>query len=689
MSLPSNVPFYPAGSGAPTGGASSDRLALDNLLRRELRVSDPNDAKQVAQALLDRALRLNDKRAVGLALEAQGLPTVPVMASAAPLAIQPTASSAEWKQAVDDVEIDIQELTTDSLLKDIAPELQGWGRAVRSAMQEGYNAARFALDPRQRDKTFAIRRQLGDYARISRLIGALTPILNQTYRKFAQSLDEAASVLLVLMGEALANVGFAGGRYLLQAPFTELQVRRDAVIYALRNLVGATQQAYGPNDWPRGLDAYRNLFRALEAQGQSDLRSLLEETELSRAMDELISRAGHGTVDGLRALGSTAQVDLARFRRMIGVAQTLVSPESPPLTAFLEALQLFADAFDSAGGFRLLRIARPPILFYGLYGNNVGNDGDRRLIDMIVLRGRLAASLDCYLSCGCDDTRVRCQIALDKILYDIDRSIDLYSLGQFDFGIPERRSAAYGYLIEAFLHGESGVGEPTCPLPAELFLVDANGDDEGILPDLQDLLLPALDLTDNEVGAVRDALLAFAIAIRQTFINNAGGIPAELSEVEVPNPIDPNTTLLRPIVDVLNEAVAEVQAELDLDNLVVLYRFAQIGRGNLLTAQSFIPDLIVADPDPLIEDYLGILHQELCLQRDGESRWQLLVETMSPGCRPTANVFSDIAAQIDAAIALVSGTTCQGFDPRIPPHFETSLDSIVDDVTRRGVGRPF
>ncbi len=71
------------------------------------------------------------------------------------------------------------------------------------------------------------------------------------YRKFAQSLDEVASVLFVMMGEALSNVGF-GGRYLLQAPYSELQVRRDAVIYALRNLVGATQEAYAPNERPEG-----------------------------------------------------------------------------------------------------------------------------------------------------------------------------------------------------------------------------------------------------------------------------------------------------------------------------------------------------------------------------------------------------------------------------------------------------
>ena len=305
------------------------------------------------------------------------------------------------QQAKDDVDRDLHELTTNALLKDVTPELQGWAQGVRSAIQEGTTAARFALDPRQRDKAFAIRRQLGDYARMARLVGALTPTLSANYRKFAQSLDEVAAVILVTMGESLANVGINGGRFLLQAPYSELQARRDAAIYALRNLIGATQEAYAPNEWPRGLDAYRRLFDLLEKQGQGDLRALLVEQELARTMDELIQRAAHGRAEGLRALGSTAQLDLQRFRRMVIIAQRVVKPESPPLTSFLEALQLFADAFESSGGFRLTRIARPPILFYGLYGTTTFEDADRRLLNLIILRGLLADQLDCFLQCGC------------------------------------------------------------------------------------------------------------------------------------------------------------------------------------------------------------------------------------------------------------------------------------------------
>jgi hypothetical protein len=291
-------------------------------------------------------------------------------------------------------------------------------------------------------------------------VGALTPTLSLMYRKFAQSLDEVAAVLLVLMGEALANMGFSGGQFLLQVPYTELQVRRNAVIYALRNLIGATQDAYGPNDFPRGLDAYRRLFETLELQGQGDLRTLLLEVELARTMDELIQRADHGRAEGLRALGATVQLDLERFPRLVIIGQSI---EEPPLLAFLEALQLFVDAFNTSGGFRLLHIARPPILFYGLYGISSLSSAAIRLLDLIQQRGLLANRLDCFMECGCSETIVRCQVLLDMILYDVDRAIDFYAIGTLDDGVPERRAKAYGYVIRAFLAQNTGLN-PACNL---------------------------------------------------------------------------------------------------------------------------------------------------------------------------------------------------------------------------------
>ena len=462
----SSNPFYSNGRSSPLPRDSSNtRLALDNLIRRELKVSDPNDPKQVAEALLTRYKET--PRAVAIDREAEGVPFLLAPSTPMPAMQAPTSSDAEMQQAMDDVERDLKELTTNAILKDVTQELEGWQGAIHSAMTEGFNSARFALDSHQRDKTFGIRRTLGDYARLSRLVGALSSqVVNVNYRNLAQSIDEVTAVLLVMMGEALANVSFNRSRYLLQVPFSELQGRRDSAIYALRNFIGSTQTAYAPNEWPRGVDAYRQLYLFLDNQGQNDLRSLLVENELSRMMDSLIHRASQGNVEGLRYLGATAQLDLQRLRRLVLIGKNFqevmaVNPASPPLDAFLQALQLFIDGFEGSGGFRLLRLARPPILFYGLYGVSTSEENtENQLVQLGFQRNLLAELLDCWLQCGCTPENVLCQIVLDKILYDVDRAIDLYALGTAENREPEDRAVAYSYIIDVVLFGMGG-SDPT------------------------------------------------------------------------------------------------------------------------------------------------------------------------------------------------------------------------------------
>jgi hypothetical protein len=456
--------FDPAGGGR-SGPPSKAQLALDNLLRRELRVGDPRNPQQVAKALLERYQ--SQPRARGIQSEAEGLPFVNVAPRFAPAAVENTATSVDLKQAMSDVDKDLDHLGHSNLLKDIDAELGGWSDGIRNAVQEGVNAARFGLDPRNRDRAIGMRRTLGDYARLSRLVGSLNPSATFEFRSLAQSIDEVCAVILVMLGESMANNGFAGGRFLLQAPFTEMQSRRDACVYSLQNLLGALSYQNSQNDWPRGIDAYRRLFDGLESQGQGDLRALLTEQELSRVLDDLVRRAAHGSAEGLRALGSTAQIELNRVYRLINFGYQLVDPESPPLTSFLESLRLFADGFGQAGGSRLLRVARPPIVFYGLYGMEEEAAADRRIVNLTVARGRLASQVDCLARCACDD--ISCQVMLDKILYDIDRTIDMYAVGTIDLGLPEIRAASYSYLIDAFLGLQTETGEPFCPaLPANL-----------------------------------------------------------------------------------------------------------------------------------------------------------------------------------------------------------------------------
>jgi hypothetical protein len=613
MSTSSGNPFSYSSTMAQNSGAGSSlnnpsRMALDNLIRRELKVNDPNDAKQVAEALLTRYK--DNPRTAAITREAQGVPFLLSTPMASPMPQVMRSSDTEWQQAVNDIENDLQALTQNAILKDVRPELQGWAMAIRSAIADGVNAARYALDTRRRDVAFGIRRTLGDYARMARLVGILTPGMNINYRKLAQSLDEAASVLLVMMGEALANIGFNGGQYLLQAPFSELQARRDAVIFALRNLNGSTQEAYDSNNWPRGLDAYRQLFSFLEAQGQGDLRALLVETELMRIMDALVHRSGQGSVDGLRQLGATAQLDVERLRRFVILASNAIQPASPPLIAFLEALQLFVDAFDSAGGSRLLKIARPPVLFYGLYGTSGLDSADRRLLEIIIQRGLLADQLDCFAQCGCDSNSVKCQIVLDKILYDIDRAIDLYAVGQANFGQPEQRAGAYGYVIEAFLI-QAGITTG---------VLDT---DPPELPPFGDLdsLGGATTPNPTQLGCLNPLISSPTIA---TKIRNAlRSLYNQLLPIDSDG-FNPNIVLVGIPPVALDVALEDLN---DVDRIPTL------------------PPRNPNDPNDPVTLFRNLATQELQIQKDMEQRWQNLVKSMAADCVPFENTQ-----------ALVSGT---------------------------------
>ncbi|MDR7334398.1 hypothetical protein [Roseateles asaccharophilus] len=638
-----------------------DRLVLDNLIRRELKVGDPSDPQQVAQALLQRYSA--DPRAQAIGQESRGLPFLQA-ASAAPPVVQmlTAAGGSEWQQALDDINVDLEHLSRSALLKDVAPELRGWGQAIRAALSEGYNAARFALDPRNRDKGFAMRRQLNDYARLARLVGAHTPAMLTDYRKLAQSLDEAANLLLVIMGEALANVGFGGGRYVPQVAYSDLQTRRDAVIYALRNLVGSTQQAYGPEDWPRGLDAYRQLNQLLDSQGQSDLRSLLVETELARTMDELVQRSGDTTSEGLRAVGSTATLALERFRRMVVVARRGVSPESPALYAFLEALQLFASAFDSAGGFRLMKIARPPILFYGLYGSTGLDPADRRLVDLVTQRGLIADGIDCSAESCCQTDR-RCLVLLDKVLYDLDRAIDLYSLGFVNFGAAERRASAYGFIIEQVLNVELEPNDASC--------IPADSDLRPNLEQVRDTLWPDVRTVNDE--AMRSAVFRIGDVVADTQRQLAGlnGLNAQA------------TAARQQLVQSLGDQLATVQlARVSIDDLTLLYR-------TLSQADSFLLGhnrSVTGDAE--LDAYLGVVEQELCLQQAMESNWDNLVHSLVANCSQIDQSLSLVQALVREAVIRVSGRPCTEGDIDLPPTLETTFDTFVERVDRLGNGRP-
>ena len=649
--------YQPTEPARPRPDRTPQAMALDNLIRRKLRVSDPSNAAEVAAALREHYTADNE----ALIREAAGLPFL-AMTTAPVAAPRPvTASNLEMEQAMSDVERDLAELTTSSLLKDVQPELRGWAQAIRKTVVEGAAAARFALDPRQRDRAFGSRRLLGDYARLARFVGALTSAVNPQYRRLAQSLDEVAAVILVLMGDALANIGFGGvGRFLLQVPASELQERRDAVIFALRNLIGSTQSAYGPNDWPRGLVAYQQLRQRLEESGHLDLVSLFQENNLAAVMDDLIDRAAATNAESLRALGSTAQLGVEGLRRLLLMGQFVVTPSSPPLTAFFSAIRLFLDPFDddhAATGYRLLFISRPPIVFYGLYGVGGPDLGTRRLLNLLILRGQLAELLDCYLECGCSLNRARCQILLDKLLYDVDRAIDLYALGSDPEGDgqPERRAAAYGFVIDQLLDVQ---GPALCCFQTE------TSPEHACPPDNR------TDALETVLARIRDEVLFYRRFTLTLNTTDASG-----------NPV--------PLPSFANESFETLGTRLSaIDTAIVIHEGGDPAR-----------EVTVPGSLRTLRGMLNSMTQELCIQRESELQWENLLNTMAPTCvrfghvfRPNGEpgVLTPVTELIEGAIMAVTAASdvgCAEPNVTIPPHFETSLDSIANDVTRTGEGR--
>ena len=450
-----------ADTAAPRTDRSPRTIALDNLLRKTLRVADPRDPVQIANALRARYPREAERERREIAGFAwSDIPKGEAVVSDA------GAGSFELGSARDDLDRDIQTLTTFSQLKEIRVELNGWGRAVRSAAAQGLAAARLALDANQYDLAMSARRTLYQYARLARFVGVVSEGSSIYFRRFAQSCDVMASLILVAIGDGLAARGITRSTMLVRVAASELQTRRNAVITALRSLTGSIDRPLGQSEYPRGIVGYQMLIRQLDSSGQADLRSLLEENALAAAMDQLVDLTGGSSIDALRELSTSSTILLERFERLIsygtavpisggGVPNgySIGSPEAPPLLAFMASLQLFVDAFARPGGARLLRVARPPILAYGLYGS-IDGQGAGRLIALTIARGQLVEAIDCLAGCACDARSVALAVLLDFLLSCVDRAIDLWAVGTDPdgHGDPERRAAAGAVLAFALSH---------------------------------------------------------------------------------------------------------------------------------------------------------------------------------------------------------------------------------------------
>ncbi|TGD98729.1 hypothetical protein [Methylobacterium nonmethylotrophicum] len=421
---------------------SSAAVKAENILRQRLRISNPHDPREVIEGLR----RLFPDQAAALDREASGLPSGLADLYPRPVAVPVAGMAAsEFDRARDAIETDLRALATDNQLREVDAEIEGWGQAIRTLLVNGRNAAQMALDPRARDRALAVRRQLCDYARMVRLAGASNPAANPAYRRLAQGIDTAAALILVASGEALAELGIAGGQIVLTAPVGELQARRDAIVIALRTLNGTADGA--GDDFPRGVYGLRTLLHRLREGGNAELLAYLDETIMARTLDDLIDYAANGTGRGMRVLSAAAAVPLAHLTRVAEAAGD-VDRGSPAISRLTHTLALFIDAFQQSPGHRLQVIARPALLRIGQQGSGIRDDGASRLVGLVEARGDLVQRVDCLMGCDCERQRIAGQIVVDGLLAGIDRAIDLYTVGTDPDGQgdPERRAVAYGLL---------------------------------------------------------------------------------------------------------------------------------------------------------------------------------------------------------------------------------------------------
>lgn len=445
-----------ASTRAFTGDRSSATAAVDNVLRRALRVSDPRDADEVAKALL---ARYSDE-ATRIRREQQGLP-FSVMQAQAPVSLQQAGGvRPELAAAQTTLDTALTSLTTSPDLADVVPELRGWASTIRRAAADGTASARFAIDPGERDRAFGARRILSDYAKLARYAGAVSNCAQDAYCRVAQGCDSVGNVILVMMGDALGDAGLSRSGAVIQLPASVLQSRRDGVITALRNMLQPTL-GDDQESWPRGPMAVYQIYDGLDAAGASDLRALLDEAYLARQLDDLIDMVAGSTPEALRSASSTAVITMQRLERFLLISQSIVGDDSPPAAMFFAELQLFVQGFDGGRtGYRLPYLSRSPLLVSAFAASQGIDQATRNLLDLALSRTALADYFDCLCGCSCDDSASRCLILAAKVLFDIDRAIDLYALGvatdaeyrilanqEIGTGDAEWRAAAYGAVV--------------------------------------------------------------------------------------------------------------------------------------------------------------------------------------------------------------------------------------------------
>ena len=441
---------------------------IDEFLRRELRVGDPRNPREVVTALRRRyavdAARI-DQESAGLPV--LYAPPQPLALPAGPAAGD-TPGTREERRVQADLESDLMALIDSRDNREWAPEIRGWRDTLLREFADGAAAARFGQDPAMRDRAFLAVRRLGEFARVARLVGVMNTALNCDYRRLAGSLDDACDVIRILMGEALYNAGLSDGGLIIQVPLVDLRQRRDSLVFAVRGLAGLDDKGFD-GDWGDDIAAYRRLLEELDGRNVPELKVYLREELLAPILDNLVSTVSRQDPEALRQLAATIPVEIGRLNRLREIASTLrlggtlEAGIAASLSKFEQALQLFIDGFARArSGARLIDLALP-LPMAAQQADEEDADARRILRDIVGLRGELAREAECFLSCcGCDVDELRCQVKLDKVLFDVDRAIDLFAQGQGrppEWGTEEKRASIYG-IVARNLKSERGCITP-------------------------------------------------------------------------------------------------------------------------------------------------------------------------------------------------------------------------------------
>jgi hypothetical protein len=322
---------------------------------------------------------------------------------------------------------------------------------------------------------------------------------------------------------------------------------------------------------------------------------------------------------------------------------------------------LFIEAFQySSSGSRLIHIALPAIISYGLYGISGSDTATGRLNDLVVARGKLAVALDCFLPCECTSNDVRCQIILDKLLYDIDRAVDALSLGSDPDGRgdAEIRAAAYGLIIETLPLDKTDVDPflraEIAYLQNQLTLVPRNQ-----VPPLQSWVNDLMQIQSNYDDPDAGSIYKF----------NGCLLPNQ--------PNNPNQT---------SEQIKQITQALASARQVLL--------------ANFIPPpgvAVPAPPPPLIPgitripgQFMNTMLQEMCMQEDAENQWNNLLQTMAPSCFPASKFVDATTMLVRLARAVHLFPPCGPVDISIPPDVATSLAGLVFQQRSEGgfAGQP-